>query len=159
MLKCLVLSLWIVLHPVHVTLTSIDYVPESDSLKVFVKLYFDDFLLDLRLSGVSEKADDFSSDNPGSSAVLEDYLNRKLVLKVNNEQHSGKLIKSEIADNEIKLNLNYKLKRVPSEISVRNLIMVELYKDMSNLVIVRVKDFEEGIKLTSEITEKTFNMK
>ena len=38
-------------HPVHVTLTSIDYVPEIDSFKVFVRMYFDDFLRDYKLDG------------------------------------------------------------------------------------------------------------
>ncbi len=37
--------------------------------------------------------------------------------------------------------------------------MTGLYSDQSNMVIVRVKDFEEGVKLTPDITEKTFKIK
>ena len=37
--------------------------------------------------------------------------------------------------------------------------MTDLYADQSNMVIVKVNDFEEGVKLTSEITEQTFKIK
>jgi hypothetical protein len=35
MLKTLFFSIWFLFHPVHVTLTSIDYMPETDSFNVF----------------------------------------------------------------------------------------------------------------------------
>jgi hypothetical protein len=37
--------------------------------------------------------------------------------------------------------------------------MTGLYTDQANMVIVRIKDFEEGVKLTSELTEQTFKIK
>jgi len=46
MVKLLALSIWLLFHPVHVSFTSIDKEKGNDSLKVFVKMYYDDFLLD-----------------------------------------------------------------------------------------------------------------
>lgn len=37
--------------------------------------------------------------------------------------------------------------------------MTSLYNDMSNMILVKINDFEEGVKLTSDITEQTFNVK
>jgi hypothetical protein len=37
--------------------------------------------------------------------------------------------------------------------------MTELYADQANMMIIRVNDFEEGVKLTPEIREQTFNLK
>jgi hypothetical protein len=37
--------------------------------------------------------------------------------------------------------------------------MTDLHSDQANMIIVRVNDFEEGVKLTPDMTEKTFNMK
>jgi hypothetical protein len=159
MLKSLVLLLWFMLHPVHVTMTSIDYVPESDSLKVFVKMYFDDFLLDLGQGGESRTADFFSSKDQASLNVVENYLNRKLLIRVNKRLLPGKLDKLEIVDNEVRLNIGYNISKQPDVITVRNLIMTELFSDQSNLMIVKVNNFEEGIKLTAEITETTFKIK
>lgn len=30
---------------------------------------------------------------------------------------------------------------------------------MSNMILVKINDFEEGVKLTSDITEQTFKIK
>jgi len=51
MIKLALFSVWILFHPVHVTLTSIDYVKERRALDVFVKLYYDDFLLECSNEG------------------------------------------------------------------------------------------------------------
>lgn len=159
MIKALFFSFWFVFHPVHVTLTSIDYIPEKDSLKVFVMMYLDDLLLDMSLQGDSASGTDLSSGNPGAGYILENYLNSKLVIRVNKKLISGKLNDFEIVDNEVKLNIWYSQVRNPEIITLKNLIMTKLYTDQSNLVIVRINEFEEGIKLTSDNTEQTFKIK
>ena len=37
--------------------------------------------------------------------------------------------------------------------------MTDLHNDQSNMLIVRINDFEEGIKMTSDLTEQTFKIK
>lgn len=159
MIKILLFSVLFVVHPVHVSVTSIDYIPESDSLKVFVKIYLDDLLLDMASNDSSTPGAGFSDDNPESRLILENYLNRKLVLRVNKNLISGKLIDFTIVDNEVKINLGYSQVRNPKTLEVKNLIMTELYKDQANLVIIKINEFEEGIKLTSDLTEQTIKIK
>lgn len=159
MIKVLFFLVLFAFHPVHVTLTSIDYIPEKDSLKVFVKVYLDDFLLDMSLHGDNISGTDFSEENPKSGVIMENYLNSKLIISVNKRLVRGKLNDLEIDDNEVKLNIGYRQVRDPEIITVKNLIMTELYADQSNLIIVRINEFEEGIKLTSNITEQTFKIK
>ena len=159
MIKALFFLGWFIFHPVHVTLTSIDYIPDKDSLKVFVKMYLDDFLLDMNLQEDNTSGTDFSEGNPKSSVVMENYLNSKLIISVNKRLVRGKLNDFEIINSEVKLNIGYNQVRNPEVIEVKNLIMTELYTDQSNLIIVRINEFEEGIKLTSDITEQTFNIK
>jgi hypothetical protein len=159
MFKILFLSVWLSFHPVHVTLTSIDYIPEMDSFKVFVRMYFDDFLRDYKLNdgGIQDK--DFSSDDSLSRNAMEKYLGERIIIKVNEKQLSGKLLDMKLVDNEISMNLDYYQGKKPKTITVKNLIMTGLYTDQSNMIIVRIKDFEKGIKLTSDLTEETFRIK
>jgi hypothetical protein len=159
MLKALTISIWFLMHPVHVTLTSIDFVPGQGNFSVFVRMYFDDFLTDSKLNGNVLGADEFTTGTPASGAAIEKYLNQKLVIKVNEKTLSGRLRDMKVADNEISMNLVYKGGKKPGTVIITNLIMTDLYADMSNMVIVRVNEFEEGVKLTSEITEQTFNIK
>ncbi|MBK9389084.1 MAG: hypothetical protein IPN68_02405 [Bacteroidetes bacterium] len=140
-------------------MTSIDYVPENDSLKVFVKMYFDDFLSDLVISGENRTADFFTASGTEAIDVMEQYINRKLIIKVNKKLLAAKLNDLEIVDNEVRLKIEYKTTKRPDVILVNNMIMTELYKDQSNLMIVKVDKYEEGVKLTSEITEKSFKIK
>jgi hypothetical protein len=159
MLRTLFFSVLLLFHPVHVTLTSIDYAPEINSLKVFVRIYFDDFLLDCKRSGEDVKNVDFSGDNPSSREIMEKYLGKMVLIKVNDKLLTGKLDDMKLADNEISINLNYGKIKHPKTITVKNMILTGLYSDQSNMLIVKINDFEEGVKLTSELKEQTFRIK
>jgi predicted RNA-binding protein len=159
MFKLLTISLWFLFHPVHVTLTSIDYLPEKGALKVFVRLYFDDFLLDCKLNGCDNLSHDFSKGGKSSQSIMEQYLADKVVIKVNGKELSGKLEKIDLTNNELSINLSYNNVNDPRTLTVKNLIMTNLYSDQSNMIIVRIDEFEEGVKLTSVLTEQTFNVK
>jgi hypothetical protein len=159
MFKALLISVWFLMHPVHVTLTSIDFIPDTGTYNVFVRMYFDDFLTDCKLNGNVVDNIDFSAGTSSSRDVMEMYLGKKLIIKVNEKQVSGKLREMKVADNEISMNLEFKGGKKPVTIIVKNLILTDLYADQSNMVIVKVNEFEEGVKLTSDITEQTFNIK
>jgi len=160
MVKLLVFSIWLFFHPVHVTLTSIDQDLGSDSLKVFVKMYYDDFLLDYYLfdSG-NDSIRIIPADQLIPAGLVNKYIGEKVTIIVNNKELKGKLLKLDLIDNEIMMNLLYISARKPKVMTVRNLIMTELYADQANMMIIRVNDFEEGVKLTPEIREQTFNFK
>ena len=159
MLKTLFLSIWFFLHPVHVTLTSIDYVPEIDSFRVFVRMYFDDFLRDYKLGGTEIMDKDFSATDLSYINKMQNYLAEKVIIKVNEKQLSGRIQNMNLTDNEISMNLEFGAIKRPRTISVKSLIMTRLYGDMSNMILVKINDFEEGVKLTSDITEQTFKIK
>jgi hypothetical protein len=143
---------------VHVSLTSIDYVPETRDFSVFVRMYFDDFLLDSRLSGYDIKQDKLLDHDSGSRQLLERYLNDKLIIKVNDKVLTGELKDIDIADNEFNINYSLNSSVKPRNITVRNLIMTKLYGDQENMIILRVSDFEQGVKLTTDLTEQSFNV-
>jgi hypothetical protein len=144
---------------VHVTLTSIDYVPELDSFKVFVRMYFDDFLRDYKLGGKEIQDKEFSTTDASFIDKIQKYIAEKVIIKVNEKQLSGKLQNMNLADNEISMNLEYGASKRPRTVSVKNLIMTGLYTDMSNMILVKINNFEEGVKLTSDMTEQSFKIK
>jgi hypothetical protein len=158
MLKILALSVWLVSHPVHVTLTSIDHVTNTDSLKVFVRMYYDDFLLDYSLSGLKlpDGAEQFENSFP--TDLMSDYLGKKVSININNKQLTGQLLNLTLEDNEISMNLLYRSDKKPRVITVENKIMTELYSDQANMTIIRIDSFEEGIMLTPLKTEETFEL-
>ncbi len=161
MVKILVLAISVLFHPVHVSLTSIEHVPGTDSVKVFVRMYFDDFLLDYKLFDKNSNLNYGAESQSFPEEMLGKYLAEKLIISVNNKQIEGKLLNLVMAaqENEISANLVYLAVRKPEVIAVRNEIMTELYNDQANMTIIKVSNFEEGVKLTPEQTEQTFILK
>jgi hypothetical protein len=154
MLKIVLFSLWSMFHPVHVTMTSIEYAPESGLYKVFVRMSFNDFLKDCKLSPDESQNKKFSENNTSAIDVMNKYLNEKLVIKINAKQLSGKLNNMTLVDNDINVNLEYKSGSKPENIMVKNSILTDLFSDQTNMIIVKINDFEKGLKLTAEIPEQ-----
>lgn len=159
MLKILIAAFMLSTHPVHVSILSIDYAPEIDSFKVFIKMYLDDFMLDYRLAEGEGKDTGLAEKMPESKDIIGMYLNDRVMIYVNDRQLEGRISDYEVADGEIRLKLLYGKAGKTSRVTVNNRIMTRLYSDQTNMVILRVNDFEEGIKLTSEKTEQTFLIK
>lgn len=74
MVRGLFISLLFLLHPLHVTLTSIDFVPDLGCYNVFVRMYFDDFLTDNKVYREDINAADFNADTAASKTAIEKYL-------------------------------------------------------------------------------------
>jgi hypothetical protein len=159
MLIAFAISLWLIMNPGHVTMTGIDYVQGTDSLKVSCSMYFDDFLKDLQTIDDDRNLNTIFSKQPFPSDLINQYFNSKVFIYVNNKLLIGKLLTVNLTDNEINLNLIYKSDKKPKSITVRNLILIGWYSDQTNLTIIRINNFEKGIKLTPEHNEETFIIK
>jgi hypothetical protein len=159
MFRILFISIWLFAHPVHITFTSIEYMPGKDSFNVFVKMYFDDFLTDCKLNGNDIQNKDFSAVNVSSQDIMEKYLTKKIILKANDKILTGKIMEMKLNGNEINLNLGYGSAGKPKTVTVKNLILTDLYDDQSNMIIMKINELEEGVKLTSADTERIFELK
>lgn len=158
MVRLLFFSLWLAAHPVHVSLLSIDYMPDQEKFKVFLRIYFDDFLLDSGIQNADQKNLVFSGESLFTREVMAKYVNEKVKISVNKRQITAELGEMVLSENELRMNLFFSSSRKISTITVKNLIMTSLYNDQANMIIVKVNDFEEGVKLTAEEPEKTFEI-
>ena len=158
MVKILVLAISLLFHPVHVSLTSIDFVPDTDSVKVFVRMYYDDFLLDYKLFNKNANMEYLSDIQSFPTEMMGKYLSEKVIISADNKQLEGKLLNLVLVarDNEISANLYFRTVVRPESIAVRNGIMTGLYDDQANMTIIRAGSFEEGVKLTPEKAEQIF---
>jgi hypothetical protein len=159
MLKAFAISLWLISHPGHLTMTSIDYCQGTDSLKVSCRMEYKDFLKDLQTIDDDRNLYRFFSKQPFPSDLINQYFNSKVFIYVNKNLLFGKLLSADLDDNDIKLNLIYRLSKKPKSITVRNMILTGWYTDQVNLVILRINNFEKGIKLTPDHNEETLIVK
>ena len=158
MVRLMIFSLWLAAHPVHVSLMSIDYVQEQNIFNMFLRVYFDDLLLDSGLEQDDQKKLVFSGNDPFTRKVISDYVNDRILLRVNNLKINAELVNMDLSDNELRMNLIFGSAGKVNSITVKNLIMTSLYNDQANMIIVKVNDFEEGARLTVQETEKRFEI-
>jgi hypothetical protein len=158
MVRLLFISLWLATHPVHVSLMSIDYVPDEKLFNVFLRIYFDDFLLDSGINTADQKKLDFSVNNSYTRDIIASYINERIRISINKKQIPAELGEMSLSDNELRMNLFFSSAKKVNSITVKDLIMTSLYSDQANMIIVKVNDFEEGVKLTAEEPEKTFEI-
>ena len=159
MFKILVITLWLIMHPGHVTMTSIDYVQGTDSLKVSCRMEFEDFLKDLQTIDDDRNLRRLFSKQPFPSDLINQYFNSKVFIYVNDKLLIGKLLSANLADNDINLHLIYRVSKKPKSITVRNMILTGWFSDQTNLMIISANKFEKEIKLTPEYNEETFIIK
>jgi hypothetical protein len=140
-------------------MTSIDYVQGTDSLKVSCRMEFEDFLKDLQTIDDDRNLRRSFNQQPFPSDLINQYFNSKVFVYINDKLLMGKLLSANLDDNDINLNLIYRLNKKPKSITVRNLILTGWYSDQINLMIIRIGNFEKGIKLNPEHNAETFTIK
>jgi len=159
MLKILILPILFAFHPVHVTLTTIDQVQGADSMKVFFRMYYDDFLRDYKLYDPDFNLEKISGNQSFSAELANKYFNDKIHIYINNKLLIGNVLIVTILDNEIFLNLWYRSEKDPKKIKIRNHVLIDLYSDQTNMVFININKNEEAMRLTPEHDKESWSFK
>jgi hypothetical protein len=157
MLKILILPILLIFHPVHVTLTSIDQIQGSDSMKVFYRMYYDDFLRDYNLYDPNCNLEKLSVNESFPADLIIKYFNDKVHIYVNNKLLTGKVLSENIQDNEIFLKLLYWSDKDPKKIKITNKVLTGLYSDQTNMIFISINKNEQAMRLTPEHDKETWS--
>jgi hypothetical protein len=133
-------------HPMHVSFTSIDMDTDKKEVTLSLKLYTSDFsLLFYHLYEVQinpEISRDFSGDQ---LTLINRYMDRSLILVAGKDTILYKYIRKELDDEFIWL---YFKGRWPGNghepVILTNMLLLDLYEDQNNLVIVTRDTREQG---------------
>ena len=150
MLKTLIIPIFLIFHPVHVTLTTIDQTRGTDSMKVFFRMYYDDFLRDYALYDPDCNLEKISANHNFPADLAGKYFNDKVHIYINNKLLAGKVMSVSIQDYEIFLNLVYRSYKDPKKIKIRNRVLTGLYNDQTNMIFININKHEEAMRLTPE---------
>ena len=159
MLKAIFFSFFVLSHPVHVSLMSMEYSENSQVFTVFLKIYTDDFLLDYKLLTNDTSKIDFTVNKLTVENILTKYLNEKVQIFAEGKMLKHKLINLESSEGELKIDLTYNNIAKSKNFLVRNMILTSLYNDQANLLIFKYGEKEEAVKLTAERQEQIFTVK
>lgn len=145
-----------IFHPGHVTMTSIEHMPGTDSLKVNCRMKFDDFLHDFQTFDDDRDLSKVFGNQPFPLDLVNKYFNSKVWIYVNNKLLTGKVLSMNLAENDISINMHYRTDKKLKKITIRNIMLTTWFSDQVNMTILRIDNLEKGIKLTPEHVEETF---
>lgn len=140
-------------HPVHVSVTHINLNPDLKQFDISLKLFRDDFEQAVLLN--SGKTIDFSSEYDKNRSYAETYIRDKFQIILNDNPSSAKkleFVKIELKEDAVWIYCSYPLKGKVTALRVENEILLELYKDMTNLVVLQFDELEEGYSLNQHNT-------
>jgi hypothetical protein len=158
MVKSLIVSLILFSHPVHVSMFSVEYSNEKNSLEVSVKMDYNDFITDSRNTINDDQVFDSFGKIDTTVILVNKYPDEKIQIFADDKKLKGNLVKIEFLDGELRMGLLFKNIKNSKNFRVKNLILANVYNDQSNLLIFKYNDFEEGVKLTPHKVEHYFNI-
>lgn len=146
----LLLGIWTLFHPIHVTVTSVEYFGETDSFTVIAKFFTDDFHLhfhefhqtELIQIGAEERKEAF-----------ETLMKEEFSLKVNGEELNPVFENERQGEEEIWLTFKYASDEDPEDVIIGNKLLLKLYIDQQNLLIYKDTEIESAFEFNARNTD------
>lgn len=139
----------IILHPVHLSVTNVEYRPKKRNMVISVRLFADDFerIIDRRynISSNLNKEDELNN----IEKYITDYVYENLQFKINGVQINKKNLKlksRKTKDISIWLTYNLKNNLIIKECEIINTLMFDLYPDQKNILIFSSSDKQQALE-------------
>lgn len=153
-MKILSFVILLLLHPVHVSLTGIDYDTADRRWSLFVKVYSDDLEADMNLG--SSSGEEFTGEEQDRYIQ---YLADRIIIMEDGRQLEMKLLNDETDGLEHRFNITAEGAKRFNRVTVMNRIMTRLYDDQANMVLFSFDGIEEGNRFTTTDTMKIYKVK
>jgi len=150
-LLALVIGLYSLLHPVHVSLLSVDLDPETGKIEIVFKLFSDDFER-IILNNYNVDLDITSKVDPGEKVdainkyIAESFEMRINGIKIDDWEYTG----NQMNDEAIWLYYKNMWPGKMQEVSITNEIMMDFHEDQTNMVIISWSDTQNGYSLNNK---------
>lgn len=145
-----VLLLWF-LHPIHVSVTEINFNEKNKSLEITSRIFIDDLELSIRAGKRNESLDLL---HPGEGVTTDqlagEYLREHLRVKVDGKSPKINYLAHEIDDLAMVCYLEIEGVRKLRTIEVTNSVIQETHADQSNLVHVTYRGPVKSMRLTRD---------
>lgn len=130
-------------HPLHMSVCNMDI--KNDSLHFSIKLFTDDFNIAL---------DKYEYDTAVESYIdsVLIYLQQNFVVQINHDNITYSIIDTTINELSIWINCFLPYKESIEEIHIKNTLMLDLYSDQKNLLIIQGNQNENGYLFNSNNT-------
>jgi len=144
-------------HPVHVSVTNLDYKPDENKMEISIKVFKKDLqLLFVHLNQIKINFDDPESVNENQKRI-DTYFSSHF--KIGSSPEFFLIFKDSKLDNEwIWFYYDVKLDKPIKEIEIENTILLDLYFDQKNMLILSMGEKEEGYIFNLKETKQKIDL-
>ncbi len=150
-MKIIGLAILLLMHPVHVSLTGIEYDASSRVWSLFVKVWSDDLEDDMKL-GLA----DGSAITGTAGEQFFQYLTDRVLLLEDGIPLPLEMLSAVEDGLEHRFSLRAQGREGPESVTVVNRIMIRLYEDQANMMLFSLNDIEEGYRFTVTDTMRSY---
>lgn len=144
------LVVWL-LHPMHVSVTEVQYNEKNKSFEIISRIFIDDLELSIRNEKKNESLDLL---NPGdgmtTDQLVSEYIDHHLQIRLDGKLCKINYLAHEIDDVALVCYLEVENVKKVNGIEVTNSFIQETHADQSNLVHVTYKGPVKSLRLTRE---------
>lgn len=136
-------------HPLHVSVTEIEFDQKSKSFEIMMRVFIDDLEISLRNSLNQPELDILDPKNGVTTDQLAgDYLKKHFKITLDNELQKTTYLGHERESEAFIFYIEVNNVKNWKTITVQNDIIIATHEDQSNLVHVTVKDRVKSLRLT-----------
>lgn len=149
------------LHPMHVSVTEIEYDENDKALEITMRVFIDDLETTMRKTINQPELDILNPKGITVDGMMKDYLARHFKVTLDNKPQTITYLGHEREGDAFIFYIEVAKVKKWKTIQVQNDIITEIFEDQSNLVHVTVRGEVHSLRLTkNNPTDKlTFNIK
>ncbi|WP_298498660.1 DUF6702 family protein [uncultured Algibacter sp.] len=138
------------IHKYYISVTQVNYVEEKQSIQIISRIFIDDFESALKLNYSESIVLAEKNEANKFDVYINQYLQDKLKLKVDNESVMFNFIGKEYEGDIIKCYLEVEDVKTIETFSITNTILFDLQKDQQNIIKTKINSKNKSVILTSK---------
>lgn len=142
------LSLWAPAHPIHISVTEIEFDEKEKELEVVMRIFADDLETSIRVDRNEPELDLLHPTNGQTTDQLaKAYVLKRLSVSLDGKSQKLNYLGSELDGDALVIYVQVTQVKNWKSVAVTNSVILETYDDQSNLVHVTVKGKTKSLRL------------
>lgn len=150
----LILSVVTYAHPLHFSVTNIDF--NNHQVNLSIKVFAKDMIQHLALDNTKAFETKFY-ENSHKKGIVNSYVSDNFSIEINKKRYVIHLKDIKVEGEDMYLNYAFEFNDKANKISIRNSILGDCFHDQNNLVIINYNGKQQGIELNEKSWEKDVN--
>ena len=153
------LFLLAMMHPLHFSVTNIDYNKENKSFDISLKIFTND--LENAINKNYEKKINLKEDKSDeTNTLINKYIKSNFSIIIDGKKmDKKKFVFKDVKSNENSTWIYYeyiKIKKIKT-VSIQNSILMDIFNDQTNLIVFKYLDYQKGFELQNKNEKAVVN--